>query len=208
LSDRSVITESSPTLLPAHAGLGDARLRLLEVALEQFGARGYHAVSVRDLMSELGQQPGALYFHFASKEALLFELVKIGLDVHRDLLKAALLDAGRDPHDQVRAVTEAHVRAHLEYPELARVTNRELRALTGEHLAIATAMRTENARILLDVIERGVRLNAFGTDEAFLAVHAIGAMGLRVAEWWTPDSPVSKDHVAITYGEFALKLLV
>ncbi|MBV9252922.1 MAG: TetR family transcriptional regulator [Actinobacteria bacterium] len=204
----TVGTEIRPNLLPSRDDLQGARLRLFEAAIVQFGARGYHAVSVRDLMSELGQQPGALYFHVASKEHLLFELVKIGLDVHRDRLKAALLDAGREPHAQVRAVVEEHVCAHLDYPALARVTIREITSLTGENLATALAMRTENARILLDVIKRGVEIQAFGTTEPDLAVHAIGAMGMRAVEWWTPDSPHSKDHVARTYGDFALKVLV
>lgn len=203
----SVETRESRGLLPERADLTGARLRLFETALVLFGDRGYHAVSVRDLMTELGQQPGALYFHVANKEHLLFELVKIGLDVHRERLKGALLDAGRDPVDQVRAVVVAHVLAHLDHPELARVTNRELRALTGESMATATAMRAENARILLDVIERGIQLKAFGVAESALAVQAIGAMGVRAVEWWTPDSPYTKDHVASTYGDFALKVL-
>ena len=184
-----------------------ARRRLLEAALAQFGARGYEAVSVRDLMRELGQQPGALYFHFPSKEDLLFELVKIGIDVHRDHITTALLDAGRDPRDQVRAVTEAHVRVHLEYLELARVTVRETQSLTGEKLAIAIAMRTESARILLDVIERGVQRKAFGNVDAELAVHAIAAMGVRAIEWWTPESSHTIDDVARTFADYALKLL-
>jgi hypothetical protein len=40
-----------------------------------------------------------------------------------------------------------------------------------------------------------------------LAVAAIGAMGMRVAEWWSPDLEMSIDHVADTYAGFAVKLL-
>ena len=201
------MTQAVTSLLPTREDLTGARLRLFEAALVLFGDKGYSAVSVRDLMSELGQQPGALYFHVASKEHLLFELVKIGLDTHRERLKDALLDAGRDPVDQVRAVAGAHVRVHLEYRALARVTTREVRALSGEMHATADAMRLENTRILLDVVERGSRLGVFTTTQPFLAVHAIGGMGIRAAEWWTPDSPFSIDHVAATYGDFALKVL-
>jgi AcrR family transcriptional regulator len=194
-------------LLPEREGLTGARLRLFETALRVFGDRGYHAVSVRDLMNELGQHSGALYFHVASKEQLLFELVQIGLDSHRDRLKEALLEAGREPADQVRAVVEAHVRAHLDYPELARVTVREIGSLSGENLAVALTMRAENGRVLLDVIDRGVRHGAFSVADPFLALQAIGAMGVRAVEWWTPDSAKTKDHVARTFADFALKVL-
>ncbi len=65
-------------LLPPRPDLGGARLRLFEAALQLFGERGYDAVSVRDLMGALGQQPGALYGHVPSKQHLLYELTCIG----------------------------------------------------------------------------------------------------------------------------------
>jgi AcrR family transcriptional regulator len=198
---------ATSTLLPPRDDLSGARLRLFESALLLFGDRGYHAVSVRDLMTELGQQPGALYFHVQSKQDLLFELMRIGIEVHRDRIKDALLDAGREPADQVRAVTEAHVRIHLEYPALARVTSRETRALSDEQLAKILATRAETMQVFIDVIERGVRLGVFSVTEPLLAVNAIGGMGIRAAEWWTPDDPHSISDVATSYAGFAVKLL-
>lgn len=195
------------TLLPPRPGLSDARVRLLESALRLFGDRGYHAVSVRDLMASLGQQPGALYAHMQSKQDLLYELVCIGHEVHRDAVTAALLDAGREPADQVRAMTRAHVRIHLEYTALARVTTRELRALSEEQLATIVATRAESIQMFVDVIERGMRLGIFSVAEPVLAVQAIGSMGVRAAEWWTPDSDFTIDDVADTYADFGLKLV-
>ncbi len=142
-------------LLPPRRDLGGARLRLFETALELFGRRGYDAVSVRDLMSELGQQPGALYGHVPSKQHLLYELTCIGHEEQRDRLKEALLDAGREPSDQIRALTRAHVAVHLRYPALARVTTREARALTEEQLLSVLVVRDESIRMFLDVVERG-----------------------------------------------------
>ena len=153
---------ATSTLLPAGAGLVGARLRLFESALVLFGDRGYHAVSVRDLMSAQGQQPGALYFHVPSKQALLYELSLIGAETHRALLKAALLDSGPEPDEQIRALTEAHVRMHLTYPELARVTNRETRSLTEEQFAEMMGFRREARQLFIDVIERGVQIESWG----------------------------------------------
>src|SRR6476646_9978346 len=97
---RSAVTAEpvpTSTLLPPRPALSGARLRLFETALELFGERGYHAVSVRDIAQALGQQPGALYFHVQSKQQLLYEVSLIGVEEHRDRVRAALLDAGRDP---------------------------------------------------------------------------------------------------------------
>ncbi|MCU1593253.1 MAG: TetR family transcriptional regulator [Frankiales bacterium] len=194
-------------LLPARPDLSGAKLRLFESALELFGRRGYHAVSVRDLMATLGQQPGALYAHVPSKQHLLHELMAIGQDTHLACLKEALLDSGRDPADQVRALVEAHVRVHLDFPALARVTSRELESLSPEQMAAVMAVRAESTQLFIDVIERGIRLGDFVAPTPLLAVNAIGAMGIRAAEWWTPASPHSIDEVAHTYAGFAVKLL-
>jgi AcrR family transcriptional regulator len=52
------------------------RGRLIEVAAELFGTRGYEATSIEDVLEQAGVSKGALYHHFSSKEAL-FEAVYV-----------------------------------------------------------------------------------------------------------------------------------
>jgi AcrR family transcriptional regulator len=52
------------------------RGRLIEVARELFGTRGYEATSIEEVLERAGVSKGALYHHFPSKEAL-FEAVFI-----------------------------------------------------------------------------------------------------------------------------------
>jgi AcrR family transcriptional regulator len=195
------------SLLPRRPDVGDARLRLYEAAIALFGAKSYDSVSVRDLANALGMAPGGIYAHVPSKQHLLFELVRLGHEEHRDRLKEALLSAGASPVDQIRALATAHVRVHLKYPALARVTNREVRALNDEHLAIVLHIRRESERMLLDVIERGTRMEVFQPLHPRLAVLAIAAMGSRAAEWWSPEFENTPDEIADTYAEYALRLL-
>lgn len=201
-------TTTAPTrVLPADAALSGARLRLFEAALQLFGSRGYHGVSVRDLTSALGQQPGALYAHVPSKQHLLYELMMLGERTHLSSLKDALLSSGPQPEAQIAALARAHVRVHLEHAALARVTSRETSALAPEHLSEVMAVRAQSTQLFLDVIERGVRLGVFAVKEPPLAVKAIGAMGIRAAEWWDADSEYGIDEVVETYAEFAVKLV-
>lgn len=53
--------------------------RLAEAAIELFGSRGAPATSVREITAACGLSPGALYNHFASKDELLYVLVR---DIH------------------------------------------------------------------------------------------------------------------------------
>lgn len=200
-------TSPAGDVLPPRVLATGTRRRLYEVALVEFGARGFHAVSVRDLTQALGLRASSLYAHVASKQDLLAELIRLGHEEHRDQLRLALLEAGSEPQDQIRALTRAHVHVHATYPLITRVCNRELSALRELARAEVLTIRLDSERMFLDVIERGQRLGAFAPSDPMLAVAAIGAMGIRVAEWWHPDLGVSADEVAEAYAEFAVKLL-
>ena len=195
------------TLLPPRAQAEGTLRRLHETALLQFAERGFHAVSVRDLTGSLGMQPSSLYAHLPSKQHLLGELIRMGHEEHRDRLRLALLEAGNDPVEQISALTRAHVRIHATYPLLTRLCNRELGSLLDEDKSAVLAIRLDSNRLFLDVVERGQRLGAFCAVDPMLAVAAIGAMGIRVAEWWRPDVDVTVEEVEQTYATFAVKLL-
>lgn len=55
------------------------RQRILDAAFDLFGARGFHAVSLRDIASAVGVTHVTVLHYFASKDDLLVELM-----VHRD----------------------------------------------------------------------------------------------------------------------------
>jgi AcrR family transcriptional regulator len=203
----SVELDAGTDLLPPGLDLTPAKRRLYEVAIELFGQEGYHGVSIRDIATALGQQSSAIYFHVSSKQDLLFELAVIGHQSHYEALRDALMDAGADPRDQVTAVARAHVRQHLDYPSMARLTNRELRALSPEHHQAVVEIRSQSERLMVDVIERGVRMGVFSTTDPFLDAKALGAMAMRLPEWWTPDAPRTREEILDRYSSYALKLV-
>lgn len=53
----------------------DRRAELLAIAARLIATRGYSATTVRDVADEAGILSGSLYHHFASKEAILVELL-------------------------------------------------------------------------------------------------------------------------------------
>lgn len=203
----TVDVTTGAALLPPGLDLTPAKRRLYETALELFSRETYHAVSIRDIAAALGQQPSTLYFHVNSKQDLLFEIAIIGHRTHITALRDALMDAGADPRDQLRCIVQAHVRQHLDYPALARVTNRELHALSDEQRDNVLVIRNQSEQIIRDVIERGARLGAFSTDDPFLDVKAIGAMGVRLPEWWTRDNEHTREDIIERYSRYALKLV-
>lgn len=194
-------------LLPARAVLEGTAGRIHEAALVLFGQRGYHAVSMRDLAAEVGVKPSSIYAHVAGKQQLLTALVRAGHLEHRDALRSAMLEVGSAPEEQLRALMRAHVTVHATYPLLTRVCNRELGSLSEEHRTEILGIRLDAERMFLDVIERGQRLADFGGADPVLAVAAIGAMGMRVADWWNPGIGLTVEELADTYAGFALRMV-
>src|SRR5215472_13418393 len=77
--------------------------KLAEAAIELFYAHGAPATTVREITGACGLTAGALYNHFASKEHLLFVLVR---DIHLQVdgqLATAVAAAGPDPTRQLVA---------------------------------------------------------------------------------------------------------
>lgn len=201
-----VIDEES--LLPPRAAVDGTSRRILISALIRFAEWGYHAAPMREIARGAGVRASSMYEYRASKEQLLLDLVLIGHQEHAERLQRALEAAGDDPVDRLREVVRAHVRMHATYPMLARVANRELSSLSPEALEqVLTVRRGASEGLIEATVRDGVEAGVFHVPDVWLAVAAIGGMGIRVAEWYGPAAGFGVDEVADAYVEFALRLL-
>ncbi len=96
------------------------RDKILEHAAQMFGARGFDRTSVRDIAAAVGMLPGSVYYHFASKEALLVAVYTASIDKAIASVQAAIA-LHRDPWDRLEAAAVAHMRTLLDGGALAAV---------------------------------------------------------------------------------------
>jgi AcrR family transcriptional regulator len=54
--------------------------QIIDTAFRLIAEKGYDAMSIDDIMSEIGKTKGAFYTHFQSKEDLLYEVMRTRLD--------------------------------------------------------------------------------------------------------------------------------
>ena len=184
------------------------RGRILREALALYAATGFHGTSIRKIAARVDINSATLYAHYPSKEHVLAELVRIG---HQELLtrltEALAAVASEGASEQLAALIRAHVLVHTDYPLLAVVTNSELHALSGGLATPALELRAACRRLLLDVLERGVKDGEFDVPDILLTASAIGGMDMQVAQWFGPDQPHDRDEVADTYARFALRIV-
>jgi AcrR family transcriptional regulator len=201
----------------------------LEAAVVAFAERGYHGVSVRDLTSAVGIKAGSFYAHFSSKEQLLAELMVLGHESHLATLRDAILGAGPDAKDQLRDAVRANTTFHATWPVLAIVCNTELHALAPETRDRIISLRHDAGVLLGAVIDRGNAAGEFHCNDKWLAMSAIGGMGVRVAWWyrptgspdggdplqsyptqalrWLPETDHTVEAVAEAYADYALRIV-
>jgi AcrR family transcriptional regulator len=191
--------------LPEGTAPEGTRGRILEAALVLFAERGFWGASIRDIAEATGLRSATLYAHYASKEQILADLVLIGHEEHHGALQAASDPADTFPN-QLANLVRAHVRFHAEHPRLALVANAELHALSADLVGPALTLRDGSTQMLLDVAQRGVEAGVFAPVDVWLAVAAIGGMGIRVANWY-PHQNETIDEVADAYAQFALAIM-
>ncbi|MBO2445818.1 TetR family transcriptional regulator [Actinomadura barringtoniae] len=102
----------------------DTRTRILEVALDLFASRGFHATSLREIAERLGLTKTAVLYHFPSKQDIVSALAEPLL---RDM-KAALDAATRldDPIERRWAVIEGLLEVWLTHRGLLRMQTQDL----------------------------------------------------------------------------------
>ncbi len=124
--------------LPLDSTKPDSRRQdILSQAAQLFGARGYGRTSIRDIASAVGMLPGSVYYHFASKEALLAAVYAEAID-----RSIARVEDAVAAHDAAWARLEAAAAAHLSL----LLTDGALAAVVVDRLQQSSAARDELVR--------------------------------------------------------------
>jgi AcrR family transcriptional regulator len=154
------------------------REQILDTAAELFAARGFHGVSVGDIGAACGISGPALYKHFASKDAVLAEML-VSISEH-------LLAVGRSLAT-VEELVAFHVDFALRHRALIVVQDRDWSSLPTEAREQVRALQ----RAYVDVWADRVRTlhPDLGPDPARARAHA--AFGLLNS---TPHSALLADE--------------
>jgi AcrR family transcriptional regulator len=105
----------------------ERRAQLVGAASRLFAERGFRAVSMEDLAAEAGVSGPAVYRHFASKEALLADLL---IDVSEQLLEQGAQRARiADPVEALTSLIAFHTEFALRDRDLIRIQDHDFASL-------------------------------------------------------------------------------
>lgn len=107
--------ESSPASTPAAMPKGaEARRRIISVAEVLFTKQGFDGTSMRDIAAAAKMQAASMYYHFPSKEELLWAVWEKGGIELKQRVHDAILPAN-DPWERMEAACVAHVSGLLDW---------------------------------------------------------------------------------------------
>ncbi len=116
------------------------RQRILDAAAAVFREQGYAGARLSDIAERAGLQTASLYYHFGSRDELVAEILRLGVETAwdhvRDAVDALPPDAGA--LDRLAAAVRAHTLAVLELSDYAsaqaRIVGQVPQELRAAHL--------------------------------------------------------------------------
>lgn len=165
--------------------------------------RGYEAMSLRQLASEVGIQAGSLYNHISTKQELLFELVQDHMNTLLRQLDLALEGKER-PIDRLRAFVAFHVLYHMTKKREVFIANSELRSLERKNYDAIVALRGSYEQRLAGILAEGVSEGEFEVADIQVATFAILALLTGLCTWYRPGGRLTRDAIVAAHEKLVL----
>ena len=177
---------------------------IVSAAAKIFRTKGYHAATVRDIADEVGILKGSLYHHFASKEELLYLVVKEPIaQMYRTISEIAAADA--TAAEKLRRAISAHLEAFdRHYPHLF-VYLRERESVKRRFREMIGFSPKEYERCWQQILREGIENGEFRPD-LDIQVTSYGMLGMLnwSYKWYDPQGRLSVREVAEEFATLAL----
>jgi AcrR family transcriptional regulator len=181
----------------------DMKAKIKSVSINLFFKKGYFATSISDIAKGSGIQKASIYYHYASKEELLFHILKSTmLDLTAFLKRCLKTTEGIE--NQMRAAIRSHVRFHLERQKENFIANSELRGLTAEHYQAIVNIRDEYELIFQNLIQKGAKEGGFKDGDVKILSYAILTLCTAGASWYKPGGRLDIDEISDIFENFII----
>lgn len=194
---------------PTGSRTPDTRGRILQVARRRFLADGYAGTSLSAIGRDVGVSAPALYWHFASKEELLYELLAERINT----FLAEVVSDAQDPRDRLTELVRRWVGVQLDegqdargYAQLSTMA-RSSGVLTQHHeQQFRRLQRVGYSRISTTVAEGGAS-GRFDVLDTRATSFAIISMCEGVTEWARANGPLGSAQIQDIFSGLALRMV-
>jgi len=171
------------------------RTQVIKAAMKLFQEKGYHAASVRQIITEAGCSKGGFYHHFSSKASLLYLAHETFIDYELECARRVIAGPG-SASEKLTAIMIDLVESIALYQAEVTVFFQERHVLSSDEFALVKQKRDEYVAIVQRVVQEGVASGEFRRDiEPSLITLALFGMCNWTYQWYRPDGPLTPREI-------------
>lgn len=182
-----------------------ARQRIIETALDLFEKKGYHGVTVDEIVETAGTSKGGFYHNFKAKDALLYEIHDVFISYVLKETKTAY-EQHETAIDQVRAMLFAFTNVFDLYKRHITVFYDESAYLPPAYKEEIKEKRTEYRKLIERVIEDGKSSGHF-REAISTAITTMAIIGLVnwTYKWYQQNGQLTMEQITSYFNDFILR---
>lgn len=173
----------------------------LRAARDLFARYGYNGTSIREIAKEAGLSVPGLYHYYASKQAILADLILSATTRMLEHTRAADLASDGSAQGRLDNVVGCLLLFHLQCREEAFIGSTEIRSMEDSVRRAHIAQRDVQQHMVQEVLEQGVQEGVFSCSDPSLTARAICSLCVSVSGWYRPNGLRSKDYIVQRYKE-------
>jgi TetR/AcrR family transcriptional regulator, cholesterol catabolism regulator len=176
---------------------GNRRLALLHTAAKLFRTKGFHATSTRDIAAAAGMQSGSPFYHFESKQVLLYAVMEEGMRAAIARQGEAVEKAApQDPAAHLHALVRHHFDVLLgPGSDFIPVMLYEARSITPRQRTALAALQGEYEAPWTPVLQALRKAGLLRADVKLSRLLIFGALNWS-AQWYDRRKGSSLDELA------------
>jgi len=173
------------------------REAVIHAAARQFNARGFHNTSLDDIARALEVTKPTLYYYVESKEQLLFECFRAGLEPIRQAIREAGSN-GQPARERLHTVLLRYAQAIAsEFGWcMVRAEDQDLGSQMQSHVK---ALKSEIDQGIRRLIREGIHDGSIGACDPKMTAFALAGALNWIAHWYRDNQPQSAAQIAAAF---------
>jgi AcrR family transcriptional regulator len=172
----------------------EKREAVLHAAVRAFNEKGFGATSLDDVANALGVTKPTIYHYFASKDEILFECVRRGLDSIREAAEAVATHGGGGLERLRRLMLDYALIMTRDFGMcITRTADHEL---SPESRVRFRAMKREIDQTVRRVVEQGMADGTIAAGDPRLVTFTLAGALNWIARWYDENGQLAPQDVA------------
>jgi AcrR family transcriptional regulator len=167
---------------------------ILQEAASLIRDKGYVAMTMRDLATQVGMEAASLYNHIKSKEEILHEICFSLADIYTDKMDEVKY-APITPIEKIKAIVELGILINTKSAPVASVMNDEWRHLSSPEKERFLRMRKAFEDSFIEIIQEGIDIGEIREVDPSIALYTILSSMRWLQHWYYSDKHIPYEDI-------------